>query len=151
MKIQELTIFLSFVALILSVSGCMVPIYVPPSAGDNATLVLETTVGAETRHAYVANSGTCDDRGIVKSPSEVHIPAGKQILVQQGFYSIWISYTLHCNLAVTFMPKAGERYVSSYQMDGNTRQCHMTLWRIDDKGKRHLEPSVIRISPCSEP
>jgi hypothetical protein len=78
------------------------------------------------------------------------VSAGKQILVQQGFFSVWVSSTLHCHLASTFTPEPGARYVSSYQMNGQTRQCRMDIWRIGAGGERISEPSAVSVPACSQ-
>jgi len=134
------------------VAGCVapVPMYTPPTSGRSASISFETTVTVSTRHAYVADSGTCADRGKVQSPGEFRVPAGKKVLIQQGFFSNWAVYTQHCNLALTFTPIPGERYVSSYRMNGETQRCQMEISRINPDGTRSPEPSAVKVSSCPE-
>lgn len=137
----------------LALSGCVaaVPPYVPPAAGPTAVLELETTVTVNSRHAYVSNTGSCAARAVVKSPGEVRVPAGKPLLVQQGFFSVWVASTRHCNIALTFVPLAGQRYVASYQMDGKTSICEMNVWRVGAGGARLPEATADQVNSCAEP
>jgi hypothetical protein len=125
--------------------------YVPPASGPVASLTLETTVTVNTRHAYVSGSGSCAGRATVQSPGNVRIAAGRPVLVQQGFFSIWVGHTKHCNIAATFVPLAGRHYVASYQMDGKTLVCEMKVWRLEQGGARMPEPTAVQANACAEP
>lgn len=135
------------------ISGCVAtaPLYTPPASERSASVSFETTVTVPTRHAYVSDSGTCADRGKVQSPGESRVPAEKKVLIQQGFFSIWALHTQHCNLAATFTPVSGERYVSSYRMNGETGVCQMDISRINRDGTRSPEPTAAKVSSCPRP
>jgi hypothetical protein len=139
-----------------ALTGCVATLppaatYAPPASGPTATLVLETTVTVNTRHAYVSGTGSCAGRATVQSPGEVRVPAGKPLLVQQGFFSIWVGHTKHCNIAATFIPLEGRRYVAKYQMDGKTLICAMNIWKVAADGTRMPEPTSVQASGCTEP
>jgi len=145
-------LFAVSVPLLSSLSGCATPPpYIAPTSGATALIDFETSVTVATRHAYVSKNGTCAGRENVNGPTQVRVPTSEQVLVQQGFYSNWGTHTLHCNLAVTFSPKSGERYVSTYQMNGETRQCQIGIWHLGADGKRSPELSAVSVTACPEP